>query len=263
MRQSLRLATVPYCNTFPLIHYLPEYLPETAVSAALPSELRQQFDENKIDLALMPVAELMFLQQCKIISNCCIGSNGAVRSVLLFSKKPIEQIQTIALDAASRSSITIGEILLRHFYRIEPVKQILPLDQNLNDCPSDAFIVIGDRALAYRPSGVWNYRYDIGELWKEATGLPLVFAAWIGTESAWNINAASALASARDRGLQNIETILETKTELPQSKEAILDYYRRAIVYTMRQEERTGLQLFFDLAFQYGLAPQKTVPKFF
>src|SRR5215469_14084452 len=100
---TMRIGTVPYCNAFPLIHFLPEYMPGATISECLPSNMRQQLADQNLDLALMPVAELLFLPQGKIVSNCCIACDGAVRSVLLFSRKPIEHIRTIAMDTASKS----------------------------------------------------------------------------------------------------------------------------------------------------------------
>jgi len=232
---------------------LPEYLPGAVISEWLPSTMRQQLADGKLDLAMMPVAELLFLPQGKIISNCCIACNGAVRSVLLFSRKPIEQIRTIALDTASRSSVMIGELLLRHFYGLQPEKHRLETDQNPNDCRTDAFLIIGDRALAFQPSEYWQYRYDIGELWKVKTGLPLVFAAWIGClPKVKEPSITSALEASRDRGFQHLEAILDVKAQqgvaLLLGREVILDYYRQAVVYTMGEPERAGLQRFFDLA---------------
>ena len=211
--------------------------------------MREQLVHRQLDLAMMPVAELLHFPQGKIISNCCIACNGAVRSVLLVSRKPIEQIQTLSLDTASRSSVLISELILRHFYGLQPEKHRLETNQNPNDCQTDAFVIIGDRALSYQPSNGWEYRYDMGELWKAKTGLPLVFAAWIGSSE--DSSVASALEAARDKGVQNLEAILVTKERqgiaLPLVREQILDYYRRAIVYTMGKDERAGLQCFFDL----------------
>ena len=248
----LRIAVVPYCNAFPLIHYLPEYLPGVLVSECYPSAMRQQLAEGTFDLALMPVAELPTLPQSKIVSNCCIACNGVVRSVLLFSRKPIEQIRTISLDAASRSSVMICELFLQHFYGLRPDKHRLETNQHPDVCGTDAFVIIGDRALTLQPSDCWAYRYDIGELWKAKTGLPLVFAAWIGcSPQVWTPSIVSALERSRDRGLQHLEAILDAKERqgvvLPLGREQILDYYRLAIVYTMGEGEHAGLRYFFRL----------------
>ena len=246
---TLQIGTVPYCNAFPLIHFLPEYLPGAVISEWVPSSMLEQLVRQKLDLALMPVAELLSFPQGKIVSNCCIACNGAVRSVLLVSRKPIEQIQTLSLDTASRSSVMICKLILGHFYGLTPITHRLEQSSNPEDCPTDAFLVIGDRALALQSSGQWCYRYDIGELWKAKTGLPLVFAAWIGT--ALDTSIVSALEASRDRGLQQLEAIIEAKERqgiaLPLDRKQILDYYCRAIVYKMGEEERTGLQYLFDL----------------
>ena len=250
---TLHIGTVPYCNAFPLIHYLPEYLPGAIISEWLPAQMLQQLTEQKLDLALMPVAELVSLPHGKIISNCCIACDGAVRSVLLFSRKPIEQIETIAWDSASRSSVMICELILRQFYGIQPMEYRLEDDQHPDASRTDAFLIIGDRALAYRPSECWRYRYDIGELWKAKTGLPLVFAAWIGcSPQVEEPSIALALEASRDRGLQCLEAVLEAKERhgiaLPLGRKQILDYYKQAIVYTMGESEQAGLQCLFDLA---------------
>jgi chorismate dehydratase len=253
----IQIGTVPYSNAFPLVHHLPEYLPGAVISAWYPSALREQLSTHRIDLALMPVAELLHFPQGKIISNCSIACNGAVRSVLMYSRKPIEQIRTISLDAASRSSVLICKLILRHYYGLQPEEHQLGTDQNPNECSTDAFVIIGDRALAFQPWDCWTHRYDIGELWKEKTGLSLVFAAWIGRSS--DSSLASALESCRDRGLQQLEAVLDAKEQqgvaLPLNREQMLDYYRRAIVYTMGKEEYAGLQYFFDLAASQGLTP--------
>jgi chorismate dehydratase len=143
-------------------------------------------------------------------------------------------------------------LILRHFYGLQPEKYRLEQNQNPNDCQTDAFVIIGDRALAYQPSDYWAYRYDIGELWKSHTGLPLVFAAWVGCSPKMEDSAViEALQSSRDRGLQQLEAILDAKEQqgiaLPQDRERILGYYRQAVVYTMGEEEHAGLQCFFRL----------------
>jgi len=248
----MQIGTVPYCNAFPLIHYLPEYLPSAVLSEWYPSAMREPLAGQKLDLAMMPVAELLSFPQGQIVSNCCIACNGAVRSVLLFSRKPIEQIRTLSLDTASRSSVTICKLILRHFYGLRLETHRLETNQNPDECRTEAFVIIGDRALAFQPSDCWGYRYDIGELWKEKTGLPLVFAAWIGcSPKVFDSSVASALEAARDRGVGHLESILDAKAHvLPLDRKSILDYYRRAVVYTMGEEECAGLQHFFDLAGQ-------------
>jgi chorismate dehydratase len=252
----IRLGTVPYCNAFPLTHFLPDVLPDAELTSWYPSAMRQQLLTGRLDLALMPVAELLHIPNAEIVSHCCIACNGEVRSVRLISKKPLTHIKTLALDTASRSSVTICLLILRHFYAITPAVETLPPDLPLDSCPADAFVVIGDRSLSYKPAEQWQYRYDIGTLWKENTGLPLVFAAWIGlgagSADVMSAEVIAALETSRDKGLANLEMVLREKQQegvvLPAAVDDVLDYYRNAIVYTLGGNEQKSLRLFLELS---------------
>ncbi len=261
--RPLRMGTVPYCNAWPLVHFLPQKTPGALISEWFPSDMRLRLMAHHLDVALMPVAELMNLPYGKIVGNCCIACHGPVRSVLLVSKKPIEKINTISLDTASRSSITICELLLRHFYDLQPTRYKLSLEKSLNDCRTDAFVVIGDRALAYKPSEKWAYRYDLGELWLEKTGLPLVFAAWIGcTDRAYgNADLIHALQASRDTGIGNVTQILAEKPleKMPVARDDVYSYLAESIKYRLGDDEMRSLQAFFDLALLHGFTRHRTV----
>ncbi len=259
----IRVGTVPYCNAWPLVHFLPQQLPGALISEWFPSAMRLRLMAHHLDLALMPVAELMNLPYGKIVGNGCIACRGPVRSVLLVSKKPIEKIKTISLDTASRSSITICELLLRHFYDLRPTRYKLSADKPLNDCRTDAFVVIGDRALAFKPSEKWKHLYDLGELWLEKTGLPLVFAAWIGcTDKAYgNADLIHALQVSRDLGTSHVTQILAEKSaeQMPVGRDGVYSYLTESICYTLGDDEMRSLQAFFDLALLHGFARHRTV----
>ncbi len=266
--QPLRLGTVPYCNAWPLTHFLSQEIPGSIVSEWFPADMRLRLMAHHLDLVLMPVAELMNLSYGKIVSDCCIGCRGPVRSVLLVSRKPLPEIKTLSLDTASRSSVTLCELMLRHFYDISPEKYKLPADKPLDSCKTDAFVVIGDRALAFRQAAPWEYCYDLGSLWKEKTGLPFVFAAWIGcSPRAWNHpNITASLQAARDAGLRSIGEILDAKEAtnalFPVAKNVVADYLTHAIHYRIGDDERLAIQSFFDLAVLHGLTKQRTVAEF-
>lgn len=261
----LRIGTVPYCNAWPLVHYLPDELPGAMLSEWFPADMRLRLMAHHLDLALMPVAELMNLPYGKIAGDCCIACRGAVRSVLLMSRKPLEKIETISLDTASRSSITVCELMLRRFYNLRPTRYKLSPDKPLDDCKTDAFVVIGDRALAYTPSDRWEYRYDIGELWQRKTGLPFVFAAWIGcSDRVWERPGLfRGLRISRERGLENLDRVLEEKSRqgvrFPVERDAVKSYLSEAVVYRLGPEEQLGLQEFFDTALVCGLTKHRTV----
>ncbi|GHT35700.1 chorismate dehydratase [Planctomycetales bacterium] len=226
--------------------------------------MKKELVSHNLDLVLMPVAELLTLPEGIVTGDCCIASNGNVRSVCLFSKKPLEKIETLALDTASRSSITLGQLVFRYFYNRSPALEKLPQDKPLNECPADGFIVIGDRCLSFSPSEKWEYRYDLGSVWKEKTGLPFVFAAWItcGKSTAADEQLINALSQSRDFGLQKIIDSLDNKSGnklplvLPLPDNEMKSYFTDNIVYKLGNEERKGLAAFLKLAADNGIVPQ-------
>jgi len=261
----LRLGTVPYCNAWPLTHYLAAELPGVIVSEWLPSAMRLRLMAHHLDLALMPIAELMNLSYGKIVSDCCIGCQGPVWSVRLISTVPLSQIKTISFDSASRSSVMLSELMLRHFFDVSPEKFRLNASKPLNTCRTDALVVIGDRALAFDPDDHWKYRVDLGELWQEKTGLPFVFAAWIAcSPNVWNRpGLADCLQSARNRGVGAIDSLLDEKeadgVAFPVSRERMKRYFSQAVHYTIDDQGQQAIQSFFDLAVLHGLTKQRTV----
>ena len=241
-----RIATVPYSNAFPLIQYLQDVLPHADITQLLPSEMKLQLAAKNIDLALMPIAEMNELPNAQIVSNCCIACNGEVQSVLIYSKVPLADIKSIALDSASKTSVKACEFLLRQFYNVRPKKKLFNTRKHLNEMSSDAFLIIGDPALMYNSQGKYPFRYDLGQLWQKHTGLPLVFAAWISCSSEWCQPAIiDALEHARNKGLTQLEHIVAMKhSRLPLPKEEMLKYYQDAIIYTIREEEQIALEYF-------------------
>ncbi len=252
---DLKIATVPFYNAWPLTQYLEEELPGSSLSSWYPSAMRRGLLSGEIDLALMPVAELAATPDAVVYGNACIGARGEVKSVLLFSRVPLPEIRRIALDAASRTSVTLSAAMLREFHGITPEKVPLDLDADLNRCDADAMVVIGDRALAFQEdANVWKIRIDLGTWWIQTTGLPFVFAAWIGLKSLESRREflAKGLNTARDRGLADIDRIIVEKLETARQtaspllvgEAALSDYFHNAIHYTLGPEERQGLELF-------------------
>ena len=252
--KPLRIATVPFYNAWPLTRFLEEELPDAVLSSWNPSAMRQGLLADEIDLALMPVAELAALPEAVVHGDACIGARGPVKSVLMFSKVPITEIRQIALDAASRTCVTLSVAMLEKFYGITPETVPLDYEADLNRCDADAMVVIGDRALAFEPNAqVWNVRVDLGQWWCEKTGLPFVFAAWIGLKS-FGKTLEAKLNTARDRGIAAIDTIILEKMENAKKTEKPLlvdesvlhDYFRNAVHYTIGPKERKGMNLFVN-----------------
>ena len=259
----LRIGTVPFCNAWPLTHHLVRELPGAVVSEWLPSDMRSGLLARHLDIALMPIAELMSFSGGRIISDCCIGCQGPVWSVRLLSEVPISGIKTLSLDTASRSSVTLCELMLRHFFDVSPETYGLDPVEPLDVCRTDALVVIGDRALAYEPADRWKYRFDLGQLWQEKTGLPFVFAAWIGFLPSVEKRLVDGFQAARDCGVAAVDTILDDKEAIgvlfPTTRERMSTYLSQVVRYRIGDQERQAIQSFFDLAAWHGLTRNRTV----
>jgi len=265
----MRICSVPYYNTLPLTWFLSEFLSDVELSTDYPANLADRLREREIELAMMPIGSLPGFENGNIVSNVCIGSHGSVSSVLLFSRKPLETIASIALDNDSRTSVTLGQIILREFYGNYDYKtEQLSRTTSLDELSTDAFLMIGDRALACLPNKrLWPFRFDLGELWLQYTGFPFVFATWVTNDSrmAGDQNIIVALEKARDMGVANFETIVRNIVKQNEagemifsqqvSGERLLDYYRLNMVYTTTEKHCQGMELYFELGRKYRLFP--------
>lgn len=263
----MKICSVPYYNTLPLTWFLDSVFADTVLTTDYPANLANGLREKRYDIAMMPLGSFVRLENAAIVSDACIGCLGAVASVLIFSRKPLEQIKIIAIDHDSRTSAALGQILLREFFNHHTFQTIPFLRTDSWDkLSADAFLMIGDRALVCQPdTKKWPYRFDLGELWLEKSGLPFVFAAWITTnpDIARDENVISGLNKAQDMGQNALETIVQevttkrvfrgTEFSFPISQDMLLQYYRQNMVYTMTDDHRKAIELYFQLGRKYNL----------
>ena len=182
MAQKIRVGAVSYLNTKPLIYGFEQGKMKDEVELIIdyPSNIASHLINDRIDIGLVPVAIIPFLKEYHIVSDYCIGCDGEVASVCLFSDVPLLEIETILLDYQSRTSVALLKILLQEHWKISP-KLIAGKENYENDIAgTTAGLVIGDRALLQRLKS--KYIYDLGTAWKEMTGLPFVFAAWVSNK---------------------------------------------------------------------------------
>jgi chorismate dehydratase len=152
------------------------------------------------------------MKEYHINTRFCIGSDGPVASVCLFSEVPLHEIEKVLLDYQSRTSVALVEILFQKYWKRKPVFE--PADANIINRiqGSSAAVVIGDRALELRSST--TYVFELGEAWKLMTGLPFVYAAWISNkviDSAW----VERFDKANAFGLSNIQEAIKNESPHP------------------------------------------------
>jgi chorismate dehydratase len=228
------------------------------VEYTIPSHCAQMLAEDSADIGIIPVAAYTTVPNLRILSDVAIASKRAVRSILLVSTKPIDQIRTVALDTSSRSSAALIQVLFAKHWRQEV--RFAPADPQLDEmlAKHDAALLIGDPALLVDRSRYLTW--DLGEEWRSFTGKPFVFAFWaICSSAAKNADLArigEIFGASRDEGLQHIEELAdEWSNRLTFPREAIVQYLSENIHYRLDEDSVAGMQLFFRYAAELKILP--------
>ena len=244
MDKRWRIGAVSYLNTRPLLLGIEQesFLNSIDLVKSYPANIAQDLLSGQIDIGLVPVAILPQLSNPHIVSNYVIGANGAVASVALFSEVPIDEIKSIYLDYQSRTSVQLLKILLSHFWKIE-VEFISATEGYIAQISgTTAGVIIGDRALENLSK--YPYVYDLSLAWKQHTGVPFVFAAWVANQP---IPAAfmAAFDTANGYGLAHLDEVIA----LIPAQEQVYDlhkYYTENISYVYDEEMKQGLAAFLN-----------------
>ena len=236
--RKIRVAAVSYLNTKPLIYGFEKGLMKEEIELVtdFPASIADMLINDEVDISLVPVATIPLLKEYHIITDYCIGTTGEVASVCLFSDVPLHEIKIILLDYQSRSSVGLLKILLKDFWKINV--ELISAGSGYEDkiTGTTAGLVIGDRAFLQRKKR--KYIYDLGVAWKEMTGLPFVFAAWIANKQLpekfiENFNAATS------EGFNNLREIIAAN---PYPHYDLYEYYTTNISFYLDDEKRRGLE---------------------
>ena len=256
----IRVGAVNYLNTKPLVEGLTEFAPNVRLAFDLPSRLADQMARNELDVGLIPVVELFRGDGYSFLADCGISSRGPVLSVTLFSRVPWDAIWSVSLDEGSRTSAALTKILLasRDHQGAGSVVAYhpLPLSAPADDVPTDAVLLIGDRAMKACLPG-FEYSYDLGQLWTEFTGLPMVFAVWAVRPGVDLGDAEHAFVKAKRYGLSRAGVIAAREAKaLGLDAGYCRRYFDTIIRYDLGEPELAGMRRYYQLASQLGLAPE-------
>lgn len=248
--RKIKVGTVSYLNAKPLIWGFEQGMMSDTVELIpdYPSRIAAMLADDEIDLGLVPVAIIPRLKESYIISDYCIGAEGEVASVCLFSDVPLGEVKEVLLDYQSRTSVKLARLLLQEYWKVNPVLTDAKEDFREHIKGRTAGLVIGDRAFEQRPLSA--YRYDLGQAWKQHTGLPFVFAAWIANKKL-DSGFITDFNIATGRGLQCLEDVI---VQNPCDLFDLRAYYTKHISYQLTDEKRKGLGLFLSKLSQYHMA---------
>ncbi len=231
-----------------------------AITRMMPSACAAALASGAADIGLIPIAA--YTPDLAVIPGCAIASLDHIRSILLVSKRPVEQVRTVALDTASRTSVLYTQILFRTWWNAAAtfVPHAPDLDAMLQ--VADAALLIGDPALYALEARGSDDRdllyYDLGHEWHRRTGVPWVSAFWAVRPSAVSESGSVVrdLNHSRDSGLAHIpELVREWAPRLRLSEATVRDYLTRNIFYYLDQACLEGIDLFYRHAFDCRLIP--------
>jgi chorismate dehydratase len=223
------------------------------LSFRIPSECANEVAAGAADIGIIPSVELNRHDYGRV-HGLGIASRGAVRSILLISSKPFREIQTLAGDISSRTSVALARIILGRRYGTEP--RVVPHAPDLTRMltVADAALIIGDPALHLDPQTLGERVLDLGAEWTDMTGLPMVFAVWAGRKEAITPNVEAIFRASYEFGRDHLDEIIRMEAaSRGLSEELARQYLTRHIVCELGGAEYRGLELFLE----YARAPRE------
>lgn len=261
----VRIGQISYLNCTPIFTALKELYPDSGYRyvPGVPAYLNGLLLAGQIEVS--PSSSIEYARNhasYRFMPDLSISACGHVRSVLLFSRYPLEQLagRSIGLTSESATSVVLLKILLRKYLGLENTFTVTdkPVVAGLQEFA--AVLLIGDQALKESIRETEDYRvYDLGALWQQFTGLPFVFALWLVREE-WYQRSRLEVLLLRDRllaakreSLASLERIAENnKGNGGLSRNVLIDYWR-TISYDLTPSHMEGVRHFFHCAAECGL----------
>jgi chorismate dehydratase len=258
--QSLpRLAASSYLNTAPLIWSFIEGAQRKNIELhthEAPARCADMLSRGEVEAALVPVIEYQRLSEVRVVPGVCVGSRRRVRSVVLATRnEDLRSVKSVALDTSSRTSAALIQVIFREFIGTSP--RFMPAAPNLDAMlqGADAALIIGDPAMTFEQDGLMVH--DMATLWRQHTGLGFVFAMWMIREQSLGILDRVDFAVARDEGLANVDEVLaDYDRELDLPVDELRRYLTENISFSLDDEMKQGMELYFRLAHKHGLVPE-------
>jgi chorismate dehydratase len=238
-KNMIRLGRISYVNMAPVFHRLDADVQEVQ---GVPTELNERLLAGEIDLA--PISSIEYARHAdrlRLLPRLCVSSEGAVDSIQLVSRTPLEHIDSVAVTPESATSVVLTKVLL-------PEAIIVPLGKK-----AEAKLLIGDAALRSAFEDPTPH-HDLGRLWLERTGLPMVFAVWACPDPAppGILELEEALVSSVRLARAEPERLAHESSVRYGYPAGFLARYFEKLRYSFGPRERAGLITFFELARDVG-----------
>ncbi len=271
----LRIGRIPYINCYPVYGAIDRGLVpmDAQLIDGVPTALNALMSRRELDLSVVSAVEYARdAERYLLLPELAISCNGPVQSVMLFSKRPVRELDgaRVIVSRSSMTSVALLELLFAHVWRAQP--EFVPGDAEVVDIARfaheehDARLVSGDAALRLHDAAeqdspwpsLYPYRYDLGAEWKAWTGLPFVFAVWVAQRTTpvhASMAAHASLLASRDWGLDNLPALAQQAAESSGvGSQRCLDYLS-GLDYRLSYPHLSGLTEFFRRLVAAGRVP--------
>lgn len=255
-QERLRIGRIRYLNVLPIYYPM-----ESGVMGrdfdlvyGAPAELNDMMARGELHVGSNSSVEYArHADQYYLVPDMAIGSCGPVMSVLLISRKPIWELDgaTVLTTAQSHTSAALLRMLFRDYLKLDVQYETGSVRESIEagNLPTAA-LCIGDDALRLRSDDRYPYRMDLGEAWREWTGLPFIFGVWVVSRKAvadgcFTRDPAELFIRAKDWGTANMEQMVAIAADTGFLSKDDMRTYFKGLVYNLRAREQEGLKLFF------------------
>lgn len=268
----MNVGRITYINCYPVYGAIDRGIVplEANIVNGVPTHLNKLMSDGNLDVSVVSAVEYARdADKYVLLPDLAISCDGPVRSVMLFSKVPAEKLssQTVLVSKSSMTSVALLELLFQNVWKSKP--SFVPGDAEITDIAKfqdshSARLVIGDAALVLSvdTSGQYPYIYDLGQVWKDWTGLPFVFAVWVAqrtTTVSEALKVHAQLIESRNWGIRHLDVLSQqanTATGVPQE---VCRSYLSGLDYGLSYHHLAGLTEFFRRLVQMGKVPNGTL----
>lgn len=259
----MKLGVVAYLNSRPLIEGLAAT--DLHLDFDVPARLSARLQAGEFDAALVPLADVIrSAGGLQVVSDSCIASDGETMTVRVFSQVPPDRVQRLWVDLDSHTSVALARILWHELYHREltlhpfETRTLFSATTAEHD-EIEAVLLIGDKVVDPR-RGSFAYEVDLGGAWRQATGLPFVFAVWAARREGLAPTArqllSNRLSAARDRGAAHAADIARQQgPQLGWTTAAAERYLTRCLKFKLDDRMLAGAELYAQRCRKLGLAP--------
>ncbi len=248
-RKILRIGSVSYLNAKPLIYDL-DHDPDIEMVLDVPARLLDGLRHQRCDVALLPVIDYQRLAGLKVVPSGGIGSDGPTLTVRIFSPSPLSKIESLACDVESHTSVVLAQIILKQKWNL--CRRFWTSTDRAKTQTVVAVLLIGDKVITDPPG--MEHQMDLGEAWKELTGMPFVFAVWTARAGVDLGDLPIRLEQAKQAGRANLESIVaEHAAARGWPPDLARRYLAEHLKYDVGPVQLAAIELFHRLASEYGL----------